>query len=234
METLQPLAIESFSESWLSNHRPSFSGLDEQPRASTDGSHEGTYMELDYKKVKSNRFLTESQNFNFNIPIIPSSTALASADELFSNGLIRPVFVDPSKKQSCNTSDFISAIHNSSFSLRTLIPTRAVHHGFLRRWRKSTGQLLRNLFGCLRPFCHEAGCSRKSIRVDDIDRRVQQVRSWSPSPQASPQPSTVCSADDRCDLESLIYEAVLHCKRSIKDGRRIVGESGELLQMHHC
>ncbi|KAG6663810.1 hypothetical protein CIPAW_02G048400 [Carya illinoinensis] len=49
--------------------------------------------------------------------------------------------------------------------------------------------------------------SRKCTGVDDFDRRSLEVKSWSSSPQASPEQRFA-------DMESSIHEAVLHCKRS--------------------
>ncbi|KAK6285728.1 hypothetical protein POUND7_011907 [Theobroma cacao] len=209
METSQPLAIESFSYSWLSDHKPSLDGLSEPPGV----YYGGTPGEFDDEMVESNRFLTD-QNFNFDA-IAQSPAAFIHADELFTNGFIRPIYIHPSRRESCNTLDSIQTTPSSSFSSRTEIPTVRIKCRFLRRWRKSTWQILRNLFGHLRPSCHKGGCLRTSTRVDDIDRRTWKVKSWKSSPQASPLQSTACSMGDSCHLENPIYEAVLHCKRSI-------------------
>ncbi|XVF33242.1 hypothetical protein REPUB_Repub17cG0152000 [Reevesia pubescens] len=214
METLQPLAIESFSYSWLSDHKPSLDGLDEPPRASIDNYYGGTSEEFDYEMVESSRFLPD-QNFNFDA-IAQTPAAFIHADELFTNGFIRPIYIDPSKRESRNTLASLQATLSSSLSSRAETPSGRTHCSFLGRWRKSTQQILRSLFGHLRPFCHKVGCLRKSTRVDDIDRRTWKVKSWNSSPQASPEQSTTCSMGDSCYLENSIYEAVLHCKRSIE------------------
>ncbi|XVF22462.1 hypothetical protein REPUB_Repub12eG0174700 [Reevesia pubescens] len=213
METSQPLAIESFSYSWLSDHKPSLDGLDEPPRASIDSYYGGTSEEFNYEMLESNRFLTD-QNFNFDA-IAQTPATFIHADELFTDGFIRPTYIDPSKSESCNTLDSIQTTLSSSISSRTEIRRGRIHCSFFRRWRKSTQQILRNLFGHLRPFCHKVGCSRKSTRVDDIDRRMWKVKSSNSSSQASPQQSSACSMGASCHLENSIYEAVLHCKRSI-------------------
>ncbi|KAI9182140.1 hypothetical protein LWI28_022492 [Acer negundo] len=121
METSQSLAVESFSYSWLSNIKPSFDSLDESPRASLDSFHEATSADLDYKIVKSQRFQGESQNFNFDIPISQSPAPFLHADELFSDGLIKPVYVDPSKIETSHTSDPVIVPPVSSFSSRNII-----------------------------------------------------------------------------------------------------------------
>ncbi|XWS76948.1 hypothetical protein CRYUN_Cryun01aG0221600 [Craigia yunnanensis] len=214
METLQPLAIESFSYSWLSDHKPSLDGLDEPPRASIDNYYVGTSEESNYEMVESNSFVTD-QNFNFDA-IAQTPAAFIHADELFTNGFINPIYIDPSKRESCNTLDSIQTTLSSSFSSRAEIATGRIHCSFLGRWRKSTQQILRNFFGHLAQFCHKFGCLRKSNRVDDIDRRMWKVKSWNSSPQASPQQRTACSMGASCHLQNSIYEAVLHCKRSIE------------------
>ncbi|KAK0583012.1 hypothetical protein LWI29_032369 [Acer saccharum] len=216
METLQSLAVESFSYSWLSNVKPSFDSLDESPRASLDSFHEATFADLDYKIVKSQRFQGESQNFNFDIPISPSPAPFLHADELFSDGLIKPVYVDPSKIETSHTSDPVTVPPVSSFSSRNIIAAHQVHYHFFRKLRKSSKRVLKKCFGYIIPFCHKVGSSRKSNRVDDIDWRVWEVKSRSNSPQASPQRHTAYSVGDWSDIESSIYEAILHCKRSIE------------------
>ncbi|XVE73787.1 hypothetical protein DITRI_Ditri11bG0146500 [Diplodiscus trichospermus] len=218
METLQPLAIESFSYSWLSghNHKPSLDGLDGSSRTSIDNYYRGTSEEFNYEMVESNSFATD-QSFNFDA-IAQTPAAFIHADELFTNGFIRPIYIDPLKRESCDTLDSIEITLNSSFSSSAEIPTGRTHCSFLGRWRKSTKQIFRNLCGHLRlrHVCYRLWCLRKSNRVDDIDWRMWKVKSWNSSPQASPQQSTACSMDASCHLENSIYEAVLHCKRSIE------------------
>lgn len=212
METLQPLATESFSYSWLSDHKPSLGGLDDPPRASNDSYYGGTSKEFDYEMLESSS--VTDQNFNFDA-LGQTPAAFIHADELFNNGFIRPIYIDTSKREeSCNTLGSIHTRPTSSSSSRAEIPTGRVHCSFVGRWRKSTQQILRNLYGHLRPFCRKLGLSRKSTRVDDIDGRMSKVKSRNSSLQASPQQNTA-SKIASCHLENSIYEAVLHCKRSI-------------------
>ncbi|TXG62958.1 hypothetical protein EZV62_009952 [Acer yangbiense] len=145
METSQSLAVESFSYSWLSNVKPSFDSLDESPRASLDSLHEATSADLDYKTVKSQRLQGESQDFNFDIPISPSPAPFLHADELFSDGLIKPVYVDPSKIETSHTSDPVTVSPVSSFSSRNIIVAHQETQG------KVTGlMILTGEFGKLR------------------------------------------------------------------------------------
>ncbi|KAJ9681329.1 hypothetical protein PVL29_020288 [Vitis rotundifolia] len=87
MET-PPLAVESFSYSWLINVKPSLDGLGSPLRTSLDISDEATSKGKDYNVVKSQILMDEAQNFNFDVPTSQSSVALIHADEVFSNGFI--------------------------------------------------------------------------------------------------------------------------------------------------
>ncbi|XP_006491204.1 probable membrane-associated kinase regulator 6 isoform X2 [Citrus sinensis] len=149
METSSPLAIESFSYSWLSNVETLLDGIDEPLRTSLDSSSEAISKEL-------------AENFNFDIPTSQSSAALLHADELFSDGLIKPEFVDPSKILDASTSDLtaiISEAHGKGVvGLMILtgengkLRVRAVHHKHLHhqvqniQWVWVIGMILRTQF----------------------------------------------------------------------------------------
>ncbi|XP_024019018.1 probable membrane-associated kinase regulator 6 [Morus notabilis] len=194
--TSRPLAVESFSDSWLSNTRPSLIKV------------------LD----KSN-----TNSFDFDTSISDKSPVnFVHADELFSDGLIKPVFVDPINGgvSSSTSSSSKSTTDSDIFALsslsdpRTSVTDQDVQMGcsccfFRRRRRLLSEQVLRKIFGYLirTRRAKVVGGSKKSTKVDDIDRRTLEVKSWSSC--SSPGPSTVY------DIESSIYEAVLHCKRSI-------------------
>ncbi|RDX80700.1 putative membrane-associated kinase regulator 6, partial [Mucuna pruriens] len=227
METSLPLATDSFSYSWLPNCKNLVNDLKEPLRESTYNSCEGT---------TNFPLMEEWKNFNFDVSITQSPAALAHADELFSNGLIKPLFVDPSKFESCNTTPDSTQSKPiiSSASSRIVSPrTVQIHHGFLTRWKTSTCRTLRNLSRYVNQLCHKVGSSRKSTRVDDIDKEEWLVNSWRSSQKASPKSNTVNPTGAVHDHENSIYEAVLHCKRSIDDPssnkeKRIVEEgSGE-------
>lgn len=198
MEKSHPLAIESFSSSWLSN------------ATSLNNSREA----LDCTLVK------ETLNFNFDIPTSP--VALLHADELFSDGLIKPVFVhDPSERDSSNSSDFLTVLPGSSFCVKGIgISSLEGRCDCFLKWRKSSKRIIQKCFGQLRSLCSRViiRSSRKRIRVNDIDRRLEwEVRRFSDnSPETSPQRSTAYySVDEWGDIESSIRDAILHCKRSI-------------------
>ncbi|XP_027347359.1 probable membrane-associated kinase regulator 6 [Abrus precatorius] len=209
METSLPLATESFSYSWLPNCRTRSNNLKEPLLESTYNISEGT---------TNTPFIEECQNFNFDISITQSPSVLALADEIFSDGLIKPLFVDPSKLESCHTTpDSTQSKPSSSYSSRVTSPrTVEIHHGFLTKWKTSTCRTLRNLSRYVNQLCQKVGSSRKSTRVDDFDKEEWEVKSWSSSQQASPKSITVKPIGALHDHENSIYEAVLHCKRSIE------------------
>ncbi|KAK8650568.1 hypothetical protein V6N13_140200 [Hibiscus sabdariffa] len=216
METSQSLGTDSFSYSWLSDRKPSLDGLHESPRESLS-SYYG----------ESSRFLID-HNFKFDATA-RTPKHVVHADELFTNGFIRPVYIDPSKRDPwpCNNLDSMDTPRSSAFSSTTETPKeRKVHCSFLG---KSTKKILRNLFEHLRPLCHKLGCLRKSTRVDDFERRIMwRAKSWNSSRQASPTQivARTSTGTDLCYLENPIYEAVLHCKRSIGKDRDVVEMHG--------
>ena len=214
MET-SPLAVESFSYSWLINVKSSLDGLGSPLRTSLDISDEATSKGKDYNVLKSQRLMDEAQNFNFDVPTSQSSVALIHADEVFSNGFIVPMFINPSKKEALDTSHSLSSVPVSSLPSRPGIPAVGIHCSFFRKWQKSSKSALYKCFGFFRPLRGKIGGSRKSIRVDDIDRRLWEAKSWRGSPQPSLKQSASSSVGDWCHMESSIHEAVLYCKRSI-------------------
>lgn len=185
MEASCPLAIESFSNSWLVNIN---SSIDHIKKDQTDAS--------------SNRFKEEAQDFEFDTPI---SRYLVHADQLFANGFILPIYIDPSKIEP-----------SSSSSSKALSRKVSIHYCSIRKWCKSSKQIARKYFRVIRPSCEKVGGLRKSTsRVEALmERREWKAQSLSNSLQGSPQ-NTDCSLGDWFHIESSIHEAVLHCKRSI-------------------
>ncbi|XP_028762125.1 probable membrane-associated kinase regulator 6 isoform X2 [Neltuma alba] len=203
MESSLPLATDSFSHSWLSDFKPSVNCLEEPLRASMNS--EGLIMAK-----------PQSFNFDFSVTLSPSA-GFAHADELFSDGFIRPVYGNTSKIRSCNTPDSTQTMP-SSFFYSGIVSPRGVgthHHGFFTKWRKSTQKILRSTFGYFKQLGRRVGCSRESTRVGDFEKTEWEVNSWSISQQASPVSVKDYSMGDLFDHENSIHEAVLHCKRSI-------------------
>ena len=225
MEASQPLSIESFSYSWLVNLRPSLESLDNSFRYSLDASDEASFIEMDPRKPPSKRFFRNSQDFKFDLPISQSSLALVHADELFSNGYVMPLFVDPLKMEAynykasdCSTPTLLpSPSHASKVLIPNDIPRRS---SSIRRCRKLSKHIFQKYMDFLRPLFQRLGRSKSSSKADSVDKRVHKVvKNWVYSSETSPRISVAYSADDdwrkSCDSESSIYEAVLHCKRSI-------------------
>ncbi|CAK7348802.1 unnamed protein product [Dovyalis caffra] len=210
MEPSETLAIESFSRSWLTSVNSSLHGLETPLRASLDCSHEAISEELDYRMPESRRSLEEDQNFNFDFPISQSPDALLHADQLFSDGLIRPIFINQSKIEASSSLNLAPTVP-SSFSSGTVSAVQILCR-FLGRWRR----ILPNCFGYVRPFSHRLRGSRIITRVDNVERIAWGVKSQSNSREASPRRRTAYSLDGCYDSESSIHEAVLHCKRSMR------------------
>ncbi|KAE9615519.1 hypothetical protein Lalb_Chr04g0256131 [Lupinus albus] len=206
MQTIVPLASDSFSYSWLTNSKSHLDGLEDPHR------------EFNSIKINSENSVAEQQSFNFDPSITHSPIVLVHADELFYDGHLRPVFYEHLKAESCNTPDPVQAKLSYSFSTSTVSPRNVeVHHCFLTRWRKSTRRTLVEFFKhATNQLRHRVRHSRKNMRVDDIDKTEWHVKGLSSSQPASPKPiHPTHSIGNLHDHENSIYEAVLHCKRSI-------------------
>lgn len=221
METSQPLSIESFSYSWLVNLKPSLESLDNSLRASLDASDEASFIEMDPRMPPSKRFSRNSQDFKFDFPISQPPLTVVHADELFSNGYVLPLFVDPLKIDTYEVSDSTSAIPASSHAPKVVVSARKTRCPSLKRCRTLSKQIFQKYFEFLRPFYRRIRGHRSSSRAESMDTKVKVVKSWLYSAEASPRISVAYSVDDwrrrSCDSESSIYEAVLHCKRSIEE-----------------
>ncbi|KAG5223494.1 membrane-associated kinase regulator [Salix suchowensis] len=198
MEASQPLSIESFSYSWLVNLKPSLESLDNSFRASLDASDE---------------------DFKFDFPISQSPLTLVHADELFSNGYVMPLFIDPLKMEAYDVSDSTSALPAPSHAPKTAVSAcKPQRCSSLRRCRRLSKQIVQKYLDFLRPLCRRIRGHRSSSRTENIDSKVQVMKNWGYSTETSPRISVAYSVDDfwrrSCDSESSINEAVLHCKRS--------------------
>ncbi|EEF49024.1 probable membrane-associated kinase regulator 6 [Ricinus communis] len=219
METSQPLSIESFSYSWLVNLKPSLESLDSSLRASLDASDEASFIEMDPRMPPSKRFFRNSQDFKFDFPTSQSPLTVVHADELFSNGYVMPIFVDPLKIESYEVSDSASALPASSHAPKVVVSGRKTRCSSLRRCRTLSKQMFQKYFDFLRPLYRRIRGHRSSTRAEKMDTKVQVMKRWMYSAEASPRISVAYSVDDwrrSCDSESSIYEAVLHCKKSIE------------------
>ncbi|KAG6752777.1 hypothetical protein POTOM_042815 [Populus tomentosa] len=174
METSQPLSIESFSYSWLVNLKPSLESLDNSLRASLDASDEASFIEMDPRMPPSKRFFRNSQDFKFDFPISQSPLTLVHADELFSNGYVMPLFVDPLKMEAYDVSDSTSALHTSSHAPKTVVSAcKPQRCSSLRRCRRLSKQIVQKYLDFLRPLYRRIRGHRSSSRAENIDSKVQ-------------------------------------------------------------
>ncbi|XP_022734298.1 probable membrane-associated kinase regulator 6 [Durio zibethinus] len=217
METPQPLSIDSFSYSWLVNLNPSLDSLDSSLRASLDACDEASFIEMDPRMPPSRRFFRNPQDFKFDFPISQAPLTLVHADELFSNGYVMPFFVNSLKMEAYEVSDSTSTLP-TSHAPNLVVPASKTNRPSLRRCRRFSKRMILKSFDFLRPLYRRIRGHKSSSRAESVDARVQVMKNWVYSAQTSPRISVAYSADEwrkSCDSESSIYEAVLHCKKSI-------------------
>ncbi|MCD7469483.1 hypothetical protein HAX54_008538 [Datura stramonium] len=221
METAQSLSIESFSYSWLVDLGDSF-------RATMDASaddYETAFIEMDPALPPSKRFFNvNQQDLNFDFPTSESPLTLVHADELISNGFLMPLFIKKPMKMESEyyeviNSDSIANSPASSSAVQNESSCRRVNRCVsLRGCRSLSRRILVKYLDFLRPFCQKIRrCSRLGRRRTSRGKEV--MKKWEYSSAAtSPRTSVAYSVDNwrrSCDSESSIYEAVLHCKRTI-------------------
>ncbi|MBA0564103.1 hypothetical protein Golob_009061, partial [Gossypium lobatum] len=220
METSQPLSIESFSYSWLVNLKPSLDSVDSSLRASLDAYDEASFIEMDPRMPPSKRFFRNSQDFKFDFPISQTPLTLVHADELFSNGHVMPFFINPSKVEAYEVSGSTSSLPTTtSHAPDLMVPPCKTRHPSLTRCRRLSKRIFSKYLNFVRPLYRRIlRGSKSSGRAESVDARVHSRKNWVYSTTTSPRISVAYSADEyrkSCDSESSIYEAVLHCKKSI-------------------
>ncbi|GMI99643.1 MEMBRANE-ASSOCIATED KINASE REGULATOR 6 [Hibiscus trionum] len=221
METTQALSIESFSYSWLVNLKPSLDGLDGSLRASLDAYDEASFIEMDPRMPPSRRFFRNSQDFKFDFPVSQTPLTLVHADELFSDGRVMPFFANASKNDAHEVSDPNSTRPTTTSRAPDItVPPSKTNHPTSRRCRRLSKRIFSKYLNFLRPLYRSMLRVRKSSgRAESVDARGQGRKNWLHSTATSPRISVAYSAADEwrksCDSESSIYEAVLHCKKSI-------------------
>lgn len=159
----------------------------------------------------------EDDDFQFDIP--SSSPDFVAADEIFLKGKIMPIY----------------AAAGSAASAPAPAAERKPYCIILAKWRRSSKKILHKWLGFV---IGKVGCSRKCIRVDDLQRKV--LESLEASPRGSStsdysdygdefyclkidenwrnSPTSVGSSYVCCDNnadENSISEAILYCKKSI-------------------
>ncbi|KAJ4953207.1 hypothetical protein NE237_030039 [Protea cynaroides] len=148
-----PLSIESFSNSLLNNIRHSFeNSLVDYPYDEAD-----SFIELDPKN-----FLSDPHDFSFNSCFDSSTPFIAYADELFSNGILMPIFFNPSKIEE--TSNCIAESPQPTAISAKELSTGAVilSHGnknlertSLRKNRRSSKSVFQKYLSFLKPLCQK-------------------------------------------------------------------------------
>ncbi|KAI3778170.1 hypothetical protein L2E82_07247 [Cichorium intybus] len=228
MEASESLSIESFSYSWLVNLKPSF---ESSFRASFDAFDDSNFIEMDPKASASKRFLVFHQDFDFDLPTLQPTCV--HADELISNGILVPLFLNPldigiydSVSSSTPVSPVSSATHGRSRSL------------FFRRYPRLPKRVVRKYLNLVRLIWLRMRRGRRDSDSDsslgigigmsspgkieaysgDNWRRScdsEMVNILGFEGVSSPRISEVDNWRRSCDSESSIYEAVLHCKKTI-------------------
>ncbi|CAL5185464.1 unnamed protein product [Lathyrus oleraceus] len=231
MEATHPLSIESFSYSWLVNLKPSLDQTLETSsfRISLDASDElaSSFIEMDPRMPPSRRFFITSQDFKFDFPTSQQSslTTLVHADQLFSNGYLMPLF-DESLK-NIEPYEYDSSISNSTLPSssishvpKNVIPIENSRSPSLKRCRTLSRRMFQKYLNFLKPFCRKLRGQNPGLKHENGMKRTQSVKNYRGNYcESSPRISVACSTDYSrmsCDSDSSIYEAVLHCKRSIE------------------
>ncbi|KAI7734654.1 hypothetical protein M8C21_026342, partial [Ambrosia artemisiifolia] len=203
---------------WLVNRKPSF----ESPKGSfRDSFDESNFIEMDPKLSASKRFLVFHQDFDFDLPTIQPCV---HADELISNGILLPLFLKPldieiyDSDSNSNSNSSNPALSMCSTALEKPFSYRRTRSLSLRRliWLKMR-----------RGRCDTNEVKRAEnwefSRTIDSYGSDNWSRSWvfesAQNGMLSPRTSEACGVDNwrrSCDSESSIYEAVLHCKKTIE------------------
>lgn len=134
---------------------------------------------------ETKRFLEDaSSDFSFGML---ASTNETSADEMFCDGCIVPKHFIVSK--STPFKPYVKSFR--PYNMNTIHP-----RNIFREWKKSSKRIMEKLLGFMR--------RRKSIRVDDNNHSFHKM----------PMILYSYPTNVSCDVDSSIYDAVLHCKRS--------------------
>ncbi|KAL4392257.1 hypothetical protein AHAS_Ahas03G0327000 [Arachis hypogaea] len=192
MESSLTLATESFSYSWLSS----------------SSCKSTTTTPLD----------PNCQNFNFDISFLTNSSScvVAYADELFSAGTIKPLFVLHPNNTKLDSLDNSSSSSNSR-DLRSPIHHHN-HDELFTRWKASTRRTFKNISRRIGRLSRKVVCSGKIVSVIDDDIDIDNHNNKNKERQVKRSSITVhpvIGAFHDSHLENSIYEAVLHCKRSV-------------------
>ncbi|XP_023532781.1 probable membrane-associated kinase regulator 6 [Cucurbita pepo subsp. pepo] len=184
----QPLSIESFSYRWLVNIRSSFESRPNSFRTSLD---EASFIEMDPTMPPSKRFFSSSSSrpsHDFNFPS-PSPSPSPSLPLVHADQLISNGYLLPAYTASAAASPVVEPLAKpvSSCSLRNSC-------------RRLSRKVFEKYLNLLRPICRRIQGKVEKLFHGGSSRPIsRETHQWRRS----------------CDSESSIYDAVLHCKRSI-------------------
>ncbi|CAN1264284.1 Probable membrane-associated kinase regulator 6 [Linum perenne] len=221
LQQQRPLSIESFSYSWLVNLKPddTSSAAAAAAAAADDYEESSSFIEMDPRMPPSKRFFPHHQDFNFDFPEQSPPMALVHADELFSDGYLMPFFLTSTDSQFTKKSEEYSVgDRNQPDSTGLGERMRTTRRcSSLRRCGKLSKRMFEKYLDFIRRRFHGGGriVSRKSR--SEMSSKVSATEVVNSKREVSPRISVAYSIGRRssCDSESSIYEAVLHCKRSI-------------------
>ncbi|XP_019200531.1 PREDICTED: uncharacterized protein LOC109194101 isoform X1 [Ipomoea nil] len=150
-------------------------------------------------------------------PLSDSPFAIVHADELISNGFLVPLFFKPMSMEAYDASDSMPTTPSTSVAQNEMLQSSGrIPCPSLRSCRRLSRQFFQKYLDFLRPICQKLQRCRFRPRHRTANSRMQEMKKWADfSSATSPRTSSVDNWRRSFDSESSIYEAVLHCKRTI-------------------
>ncbi|KAI3975185.1 hypothetical protein MKX01_020586 [Papaver californicum] len=236
------ISIESFSYRWLVNLKSTLESLDDDHLVSSEDIEAAAFIVMDPKNTPSKRFLVD----NFNFPTTPSSNhyinsnnnfSLVQAEELFSNGTFlipsgSTLFSTKISEESIDNGIESSPMNSKQLKNNIVISIHQIHSIFAKKcWESSKKMFRKCLIGLFSNNNHNnkttiysssssspsssppksLGTSRSLL----VDRRRRNSQKFNRS-MSSPSSLTTNTTTTTIAPEGSIYEAVLHCKKSIE------------------
>ncbi|WOL00144.1 putative membrane-associated kinase regulator 6 [Canna indica] len=214
MEMSQQPFSDSFSYRWLINVK-SATGVD-----SLSDSHRSSFIDMYPPALVSMRWMSNTTyDLDFNFPTSESSSVQVHADQLFSGGLVLPLPATAARRLAISSTcpllhsakvnddapDPISSCSSSKgCNLKVHFACDCLKSSKKRLWR------------CLRYvilFCKKMKCRLRLVSSRDCKDSV--------APRKVNNSNTLISNLEWCrnDADILVYDAILHCKRSFgQDG----------------
>ncbi|KAI4340916.1 hypothetical protein MLD38_025708 [Melastoma candidum] len=224
MEAVEPLAVESFSYRWLVK----FDSPPDAPEGSSfrKSFDDASFIEMDPAMPPSRRFsltTSSSPDFKFDSTASQPPPVVVPADELFSEGYVLPLFFNhPTRIGNFEFRGSGSTLPQEHDSLQA---ATVVASGSGDASTSSPGscqglpkQIFLKHFNFLKPLYRIFRRQRLSSRTKFTHGTRNWVYPEESSLSSSPRISSAFSADDgrkSSFSECSIYEAVLHCKKSI-------------------